>query len=1609
MKKGIIINYIFGVVFLSLGFAVGLANADVESGLVAYYSCEEGEGSVVHNQVEGTIGEDGVANGVYEWVEGAVGNFAILFDGAIGSFVDCGTWNPSEGTGQLTAAAWINWGGLTGQYQGVVSKRDGWTETDTCWHVEINTDTGDIAFGRWESYPGFGTNIPPIGEWQHVAVTFDGSTTTMYIDGESVGTSTVFSFGPKTDAHVVFGAVESSGSNPFNGVIDEVRIYNRALSADDITELYNWTGLADAGPEQKVTAGDRVALDGSGPEDADFSWEQTGGLDDFTVTLEPSADQASVEFDTPEREIGFLLTFLLTTSSPTKGTATDQVNVYVYAPNTPRLAPANLRSVRTDQGFWLYWDDIFDAEVYEVQIEYFPDVWVPIAARVDASQYEIKDQESGTVIPVRVIAKNDYGNGPVSETVSVTIMRNVALPKAAGGPSPPTSHLSVGGGPVPAMNDSVFDVSANSSGATAETGDFWGYLWDSPLWFDEIVYAAGLVSYDGGWFTDLAVEYTEDGTTWVKAPNVLIDPPYEFINALGDREDFTSYTITFGAVRGTGIRIFGGPGGMNSFTSVAELEVYGIQTRGDLVVQGLDLEVPERGTGTLDGSYSMSLLGDIVSYSWSQTSGPTVAIADATAGVTTFTAPVVEEDTVLVFSLTAGDGTNEGTDEDVRITVKNIITTAVAGVDQTVVEGTVVSLDGTGSLTATGDLTYSWAQTAGVEVSLSDAGAAVCSFTAPEIWPYVQRLSFRLDVDDGEGGTGSDEVHVNVMNSVFETKPLPAYYFRDLLHLGNTPEDRFLSPLDLNLDTNDYLANWGGQANVNPVQGEAYDFIDTGITTTVNPMIWTPAHYDDGFFGDEELDNFGQIYHIYVFSPDTRDARIRMRFDDECRVLDNGLVVFSREAWDGGSEDAEDFSLNEGINSMTLRFEDGTGGNFIAARLTDRNDVPYTDLSYALSVRSPLPAAYGVRSLPDSYNSPGTLGVEVSVRADPDNLPGTIAVREVFPEGVTVADAGGGTPGAGTLTWTFDGVSSAVVSYSLSVPAGTTAALAFNGDTNGEDTLGDGETYAVPSAPLYVSLDTMFGAQLSWSPPPEEGADAYRVYRSLDGGDWEQVAFTRETSYTEGLSDWSTYSYKVMAVNRAGVEGPFSEATEAATVAEIPVLREGENYNYGGGVYPGYQECAAANEAPDSDTVGTPEDYDFFFAEDIPVDDTRRFYRPSDNCAMETVLDDGTTDKYHTNIGWVTAGDWWRYTFNVPEPGAEDPPGGWARVGLRMSCSDAATAEFYWDEGLLGSITFDTDSWHAMKWFPLEDAFRTSPGEHTLRVRVASGQLNLDQVGLAFNLKLTREAIFEDDFEDYTNLYNWNDLETFGNWDVTNGSAEPDVGWRLWNTAGDYLGDETEDRHPAIAGMTGNYVISDSDLVGTADLDEELVTPDIDCTEWIRLKLDFSKNFRVYPDDYDHSQIAEVDIHVWDADLSRYGDWVNLLSYDVNSIDPDLDPALDSSPEKLDLSAYDGEIFQLRWRFYDASWDWWFAIDNVMVSGEPKPTEVIKGVVQSIGIAEGNLSLTWNTFGGETYYIEHTADLTSGVWDEVAGPLTGASSPPIPISGSAGYYRISSQ
>jgi hypothetical protein len=185
---------------------------------------------------------------------------------------------------------------------------------------------------------------------------------------------------------------------------------------------------------------------------------------------------------------------------------------------------------------------------------------------------------------------------------------------------------------------------------------------------------------------------------------------------------------------------------------------------------GTDQTVNEGDSVNLDGSGSSDPDGTIDSYSWTQTAGTQVTLSDASSATPSFTAPDVGADgDTLTFELTVTDNDGETATDTVNVQVNNVVVnqppTADAGTDQTVNEGDSVTLDGSGSSDPDGDtLTYAWTQTAGTQVTLSDASSATPSFTAPDVGADGDTLTFELTVNDGNGHTATDTVNIVVQN-----------------------------------------------------------------------------------------------------------------------------------------------------------------------------------------------------------------------------------------------------------------------------------------------------------------------------------------------------------------------------------------------------------------------------------------------------------------------------------------------------------------------------------------------------------------------------------------------------------------------------------------------------------------------------------------------------------------------------------------------------------------------------------------------------------------------------------------------------------------------------
>lgn len=183
-------------------------------------------------------------------------------------------------------------------------------------------------------------------------------------------------------------------------------------------------------------------------------------------------------------------------------------------------------------------------------------------------------------------------------------------------------------------------------------------------------------------------------------------------------------------------------------------------------IAGPDQTVRELTLTTLDGSGSTDPDDGIATYAWKQIAGPRVVLSDPSAVQPTFTTPDVGvAGTSLTFRLTVTDNGGLKASDTVIVNVswQNLPPTANAGPDQTVTEGTLVTLDASGSTDIDDGInTYTWAQISGPAVTLSDAGAVKPTFTAPDVNIGDAVLIFEVTVTDKSGLQSTDSVAITV-------------------------------------------------------------------------------------------------------------------------------------------------------------------------------------------------------------------------------------------------------------------------------------------------------------------------------------------------------------------------------------------------------------------------------------------------------------------------------------------------------------------------------------------------------------------------------------------------------------------------------------------------------------------------------------------------------------------------------------------------------------------------------------------------------------------------------------------------------------------------------
>jgi len=218
------------LVIALFGLPAGVQAEGSDDGLVAEWHFDEGSGSVLVDSSGN--GNDGVIHGA-TWVEGKYGN-ALSFDGT-DDYVEVPYSSSLDITGAITAEVWVKV--LNSQYSNnhpfMLSHQTA-SIIGYGLQFEERTYTQKVQFvvgngGSWQITP-FSSGLS-FNSWHNIVGTaIDGGNMKLYIDGV-LNTKATFS-GNIGGAN---GQLRLCG-NRFKGIIDEVRIYNRALTADEIKE-----------------------------------------------------------------------------------------------------------------------------------------------------------------------------------------------------------------------------------------------------------------------------------------------------------------------------------------------------------------------------------------------------------------------------------------------------------------------------------------------------------------------------------------------------------------------------------------------------------------------------------------------------------------------------------------------------------------------------------------------------------------------------------------------------------------------------------------------------------------------------------------------------------------------------------------------------------------------------------------------------------------------------------------------------------------------------------------------------------------------------------------------------------------------------------------------------------------------------------------------------------------------------------------------------------------------------------------------------------------------------------------------------------------------------
>jgi chitodextrinase len=245
-------------------------------GLVAGYSFDAGAGATVAD-LSGN-GNTATITGPAIWTTGKYGG-GLAFDG-VASLVQVPSSSSLNLGSTMTLAAWIKPAVSQGGWRTIMQRQP------DAYFLNASTSAGNNFPGGGATTGGSintvtGTAAAPVGSWTHVALTYDGTSLRLYVNGTLVKTGGAGGTVQTSTSPLWIGGNSPYGEY-FQGVIDEAQVYNRALSVTELQDLMAHPLVPPVPDDMAPTAPTGLTATAGGAGQINLAWNAS--TDNVAVT-----------------------------------------------------------------------------------------------------------------------------------------------------------------------------------------------------------------------------------------------------------------------------------------------------------------------------------------------------------------------------------------------------------------------------------------------------------------------------------------------------------------------------------------------------------------------------------------------------------------------------------------------------------------------------------------------------------------------------------------------------------------------------------------------------------------------------------------------------------------------------------------------------------------------------------------------------------------------------------------------------------------------------------------------------------------------------------------------------------------------------------------------------------------------------------------------------------------------------------------------------------------------------------------------------------------------------------------------------------------------------